>query len=74
LRLFEAFVRRVGRITESVARFVVKVTRFVGKVERLLTNGAIVVVTVTKFVANEAIDLRINGIAVVNGLSEVETV
>jgi predicted DNA repair protein MutK len=73
LRIFEAFVRRVGRITESVARFVVKVTKFVGKVERLLTNGAIVVATVTRFLANEAIDSRTNGIVVVNGLSEVKT-
>ncbi|MBD1855209.1 MULTISPECIES: hypothetical protein [Leptolyngbya] len=50
----------MSRITESVARFVVKVAKFVGKVERLLTNGAIVTVTVTGFVANEAINAVTN--------------
>ncbi len=44
-----------------------------GKVERLLTNDAIVVVTVTRFVGNKAINTKTDGIAIVNELSEVET-
>lgn len=73
LRIFEAFVSKADKITELVARFVVKVTKFVGKVERLLTNDAIVVVTVTRFVGNKAINTKTDGIAIVNELSEVET-